>query len=276
MSSADDLDAGTLLAADEAPAFERVIGNRSRPVMIVCDHASNRVPRSLGGLGLPDAHFEDHIAWDIGAAAVTRRLLEWFDASGVLASYSRLVVDLNRALVDASAFPQLSDGMVVPANIGLTDRAKARRAEALYHPYHNAVSELVASSSSLRQTPVFISVHSFTPRQHGMERPWHIGVLWDKDPRLPLALLQGLRAGRDLVVADNEPYSGRHSADYTIDHHAEPLGIAHASVEIRQDLIREEVGQERIAARLAEVLRPALELDAMYDPARSWLRGVPL
>jgi predicted N-formylglutamate amidohydrolase len=143
----------------------------------------------------------------------------------------------------------------------------------LYLPYHNAVSELLAARTEAHCEPVFIAIHSFTPRQHGVDRPWHVGVLWDKDPRLPVALLQSLRAAGHLVVADNEPYSGRHPADYTADHHAEASGIAHASIEIRQDLIRDAAGQERVAAQLAEALRGVLAMDALYDPAHSWLRS---
>jgi predicted N-formylglutamate amidohydrolase len=137
----------------------------------------------------------------------------------------------------------------------------------------DAVRGLIAAKTAPGRTPVFVAIHSFTPRQHGVVRPWHIGVLWDKDPRLPLALLERLRARRDIVVADNEPYSGRHPADYTIDHHAEPLGLAHASVEIRQDLIRDDVGQARWAERLGDVLAGVLEVSELYDPARSWLEA---
>jgi predicted N-formylglutamate amidohydrolase len=261
-----------VLAADESPPFE-IVTQGARPIVIVCDHAANRVPRSLDMLGLPAHRFEDHIAWDIGAAGVARHLLTWFEASGVLACYSRLVVDLNRSLGDGSAFPQLSDGIVIPANIGLGQEAAQRRIQALYLPYHNAVSELVAARIDAQCEPVFIAIHSFTPRQHGVARPWHVGVLWDKDPRLPVGLLQGLRALGDLVVADNEPYSGRHAADYTVDHHAEPLGIAHACIEIRQDLIRDAAGQQRVAAQLADALRKVLDMEALYDPAQSWLRN---
>lgn len=259
-----------LVGDDEPAPFERVGMDRQRPLIFVCDHASNRTPQRLGTLGLPAERFEDHIAWDIGAAAVARRLLDAFDASGVLAGYSRLVVDLNRALHHASAFPELSDGIVVPGNVGLSAEDKAARAEALYTPYHDAIDDLIDARATAERSPVFIAIHSFTPRQHGMDRPWHIGVLWDKDPRLPVRLLHALRRQPGLVVADNEPYSGRHPADYTIDHHAEPRGLAHASIEIRQDLIRDEAGQARWAERLAEALGAVLDDGALYDPTRAW------
>lgn len=257
-------DAPLILADDEPPACELIEGSGRRPVIFVCDHASNRVPRSLDGLGLADHHLEDHIGWDIGAAAVARRLARWFGANAVLAGYSRLVVDLNRALHDAGAFAEISDGVLVPGNIRLSIRDRGARAREIYHPYHRTVRQLIDADTTAEQTPVLIAIHSFTPRANGIERPCHIGVLWDKDPRLPLPLMRALRTDSDIVVADNEPYSGRHPADFTIDHHAEPLGLAHTGIEIRQDLVRDEIGQERWASRLADTLRPLFEQEALY------------
>jgi predicted N-formylglutamate amidohydrolase len=261
----------SLLTPDEPPPFEPVDGRARRPLVFVCDHAGNRVPRALDGMGLEARHLTDHIAWDIGAAAVARRLTEWFEARGMLAVYSRLVVDLNRTLRDATVFPAISDGVLVPANLGLSDKAKAERARVLYKPYHEAVRRTLEAAVTPDSSPILVAVHSFTPRLHGVERPWHIGVLWDKDPRLALGLLAALRRQPGLVAGDNEPYSGRHPADYTIDHHAEPLGIAHVGIEIRQDLIRDETGQQRWAERLAEALGPVLEDPALYrrrEPGR--------
>ncbi len=254
----------SILADDEPPAHELIEGSGRRPIIFVCDHASNRVPRSLDGLGLADHHLADHIAWDIGAAGVARRLARWFDADAVLAGYSRLVVDLNRSLHDAGAFAEISDGILVPGNIGLGMEARGARARDVYHPYHRTIRQRIDAGTNAEQTPVFIAIHSFTPRTNGVERPCHVGVLWDRDPRLPLHLMRALREDPDIVVADNEPYSGRHPADFTIDHHAEPLGLAHAGIEIRQDLVRDDVGQEQWAARLADALRPVLEQEAVY------------
>lgn len=254
----------SILADDEPPAHELIEGSGRRPIIFVCDHAANRVPRSLDGLGLADHHLGDHIAWDIGAAGVARRLARWFDADAVLAGYSRLVVDLNRSLHDAGAFAEISDGVLVPGNIGLSMEARGARARDVYHPYHRTIRQRIDVGTNAEQTPVFIAIHSFTPRANGVERPCHVGVLWDRDPRLPLPLMRALREDPDIVVADNEPYSGRHPADFTIDHHAEPLGLAHAGIEIRQDLVRDDVGQEQWAARLADALRPVLEQEAVY------------
>ena len=263
-------DFAPLIAPDEPPAYAAVSSGRpraGREVVFVCDHASNRVPAALGRLGLDERHLLDHIAWDIGAASVALKLTEWLGGRGVLGGYSRLVVDLNRSLEDGSAFTPLSDGVLVPGNLGLDAAAKAARAEAIYWPYHDAVARALDEATTDDARPVMIAVHSFTPRLHGIERPWHVGVLWDKDPRLPVKLLAALRRHPDIVAGDNEPYSGRHPADFTIDHHAEPRGIAHASIEIRQDMIRDEDGQLRWAERLAEVLDEVLDDPALYRPA---------
>ncbi|HEU4618612.1 MAG TPA: N-formylglutamate amidohydrolase [Gammaproteobacteria bacterium] len=253
-----------LLEPDEPAPFETVGVARPRPIVFVCDHAGRRMPRRLDHLGLEERHWADHIAWDVGAAAVARALVERFDASGVLAVYSRLVVDLNRDLDDASAFPALSGGVLVPGNLGLSAAAKGERARALYEPYHAAVDAALDRARTRDTDPVLVAVHSFTPRMHGVARPWHVGVLWDKDPRLALRLLAALRAQPGVVAGDNEPYSGRHPADYTIDHHAEPRGIAHVSIEIRQDLIRDEGGQRDWAERVATALRGPLEDERLY------------
>jgi predicted N-formylglutamate amidohydrolase len=261
-----DIRPASLLTADEPSPFETVAGG-PRPIVLVCDHASNAVPARLDGLGLDERHRLDHIAWDIGAAAVARRLADWFCATAVLGGYSRLVVDLNRALRDPSAFPEISDGVLVPGNLALGAAGKAQRTRELYAPYHAAVGRVLDAATTPDEAPVLLAIHSFTPRQSGIERPWHVGVLWDKDPRLPLRLLAKLRHDRDVVVGDNEPYSGRHPADYTIDHHAEGRGIAHVGIEIRQDLIRDDAGQARWAERLADALRDVLDDSAMYRHA---------
>lgn len=254
----------SLLTADEAAPFEVLEVEAARPIVLACDHASNRVPRVLDNLGLADEHLQQHIAWDIGAGAVTRLLSRRFKANAVLGNYSRLVVDLNRNLEDPSAFPAISDGILVPANLGLSVEQRAERARALFKPYHEALSRVIRDWTGAGQIPVFLSIHSFTPKLHGIRRPWHIGVLWDKDPRLAIPFMEALRSAGDIVVGDNEPYSGRHPADFTIDHHAEPLGLAHIGIEIRQDLINDVSGQQRWGDLLGDALESVLGAEALY------------
>jgi len=256
--------AEALLDSDEAAPYEVLEADALRPIVLACDHASNRVPRALGTLGLAPEHFEQHIAWDIGAGAVTRLLSERFKASAVLGGYSRLIVDLNRDLNDSTAYPAISDGILVPANLKLDVAARATRARALFKPYHEALGRVIQTHLRGAQTPVLVSVHSFTPKLYGVRRPWQIGLLWHKDPRLALPLLAALRRSGEIVVGDNQPYSGHHPADFTIDHHGELLGLAHVGIEIRQDLINDVSGQRRWAGLLGDALDSALASAALY------------
>ena len=84
--------------------------------MILCDHASNALPESYGTLGLPTAELKRHIAWDIGAAAVTRHLSAALDAPAVLTRVSRLLIDVNRGEDDPTLIMRLSDGAIIPGN----------------------------------------------------------------------------------------------------------------------------------------------------------------
>jgi predicted N-formylglutamate amidohydrolase len=253
-----------LLGPGEAAPYEILEADAPRPVVLACDHASNRVPRALGTLGLAPTHFEQHIAWDIGAGAVTRLLSERLQASAVLGGYSRLVVDLNRDLDDTTAYPAISDGILVPANLSLDVAARATRARALFKPYHEALRRIIQARLREELAPVLVSVHSFTPKLYGVRRPWQIGLLWHKDPRLAVPLLGALRQSGEIVVGDNQPYSGHHPADFTIDHHAEPLGLAHVGVEIRQDLINDVNGQQHWAGILADALESVLASATLY------------
>jgi predicted N-formylglutamate amidohydrolase len=259
-----------LLAADEPAAYELFPGDAETRVIIVCDHASNRIPKALGGLGLDEQQLRDHIAWDIGAAAVTRRLQSRFGATAVLGNYSRLVVDLNRSMSDRSAMPPISDGTLVPGNLGLDAAARAARASALFEPYHAVIDRHIAAKLDAGVVPVFFGVHSFTPRFHGTTRPWHAGILWDRDPRLALPMLAALRREAGLFIGDNEPYSGRHPADYSIDHHAEAHGLAYAGIEIRQDLIADANGQDRWADRLSRAIDAAISDESVFQKLQDW------
>lgn len=233
-------------------------------MLLVCDHASRRIPRALGELGLDQAARDTHLAWDIGAGELTRRLAKRLDAPAVLHTYSRLVVDCNRSLDDPTAFLCEGDGRRIPGNENLGEAARRARVEACYWPYHEAVAAEIGRLSSGERVPALIAIHSFTPVLDGAGRDWDVGVLWDKDPRIPLPLIEAFRRETSLTVGDNEPYSGRSPADFTIDHHAEPAGLPHTGLEIRQDHLIEEAGIERWAERLARAFGPILDNEALY------------
>lgn len=249
----DILPAALLTTADPAPV--RLLNQDSAsPLLLVCDHAGKAVPTALHGLGIAEAELDRHIGWDIGAAAVTEGLARRLEARAVLSVYSRLVVDCNRWPDSPTLMPAVSDGTLIPANQDVTDAVRALRMEALYQPYHDAITAARAGISARGQVPVLISIHSFTPQMNGFQRPWHVGVLWNRDGRLALPILEALRAGGDLHVGDNEPYSARTGTDFTIIHHGEAAGIPVLMLEIRQDLIADAAGAEAWADRLARLL----------------------
>jgi predicted N-formylglutamate amidohydrolase len=253
------------LTAADPPPFEQVNPAGKAPVLITCDHASRRVPNSLHNLGLDEASLRLHIGWDIGAAEVSRHLARGLDAPGVLAGYSRLVVDCNRDLDDPTSMPAVSDGVPVPGNRNLSSAARTRRIDALFRPYHRAIEAALDGFAQRGVHPAVLSIHSFTPVMNGFKRPWHIGILWDKDPRMALPMLAALRREHGLVVGDNEPYSAREPAGYTVRTHAEKRGLPHLNVELRQDLIATEAGAAQWADRLLRVLTPILEDPALYQ-----------
>jgi predicted N-formylglutamate amidohydrolase len=253
-----------LLSADEPPAVEFCHMAGQAPLLLTCDHASRRIPAALTRLGLTEVVIGQHIGWDIGAAAVTRRLAPLLDARAILAGYSRLVIDCNRHLDDPSAIPTESDGVVIPGNAALDPAAREARVASLHAPYHAAVTAALDALTRPGATPALISVHSFTPRMKGLERPWHVGVLWDNDGRIALPLLDALRAESGLVVGDNQPYSAREPVGFTQRFHGYDRGRPHVAIELRQDLIADEAGAAEWAERLARVLQPILATQSLY------------
>ena len=244
-----------LLGPHEPPPFEILNADAPAPILLVCDHASNRIPAAFANLGLDEAALGLHVAADIGAGEITRHLAIHLDAPAVLANYSRLVVDLNRQPGHSSSIVATSDDIAVPGNSNLGEAARQERIETLFWPYHRAVGDLQAKMWRRGTPPILLAVHTFTPRLGGEDRRWHAGILWNRDPRLARALIEGLAKPGDLAIGDNQPYSGRDLA-YTLDVHAGAAGLAHAAVEIRQDLVMDEAGTRAWAGRLAAVLRP--------------------
>lgn len=247
-----------LLAPDEPPPFEVLNPEGRAPVLLICDHASRAVPRSLDQLGLDGALLTRHIGWDIGAAEVTRELARRFDAPAVLAGYSRLVIDCNRRLADPSSIPEVSDGVEVPGNRNLAPAQREARASALYRPYHGAIAARLSAFSARGVTPALLSIHSFTPVMAGFARPWHVGVLWDKDPRIAVPVMRNLAADPSRIIGDNEPYSAREPVGYSVLTHAGIAGLPHVAFEIRQDLIGTTPGAATWATILFEALEPIL------------------
>ena len=255
-------DRSPLLGADEPPSFEVVNPNGATALLLVCDHASHAVPAALHGLGLDESTLLRHIGWDIGAADVTRRLAALLDAPAVLAGYSRLVIDCNRPPGSPNSIPAVSDGVTIPGNADIDEAAAGVRAAACFAPYHDAVDRKLDEMAAITEQstgPTFVSMHSFTPLFDGFERPWHMGILWDRDDRLAQPLMAALAADPAINVGDNQPYSGRAPTPYSAPHHAEVRDLRHVTVEIRQDLIDTHHGAETWAQRMAAALRAVLD-----------------
>ena len=239
---------------------ETVAGPLDAGVLIICDHASKALPPGYGTLGLPVDALERHIAYDIGAAALTRALAERLVAPAVLSTFSRLLIDPNRGADDPTLVMRYSDGAIVPGNARADSAEIALRRERYWAPYRETVEATVEAMLATGEAPALIAIHSFTPVWRGTARRWKVGVLWDRDDRLPGPLLQALHAEEDLSahgIGDNEPYDGALAGD-TIDAVATARGLANALIEIRQDLIAEAPGALAWADRFARLLRPIL------------------
>jgi predicted N-formylglutamate amidohydrolase len=248
------------MSEQDPPSF-RVLNPQGRaPAVLICDHASRRVPAALANLGLPDDELLRHIGWDPGTAAITERLAETLDAPAVLSGVSRLVIDCNRRPDDPTLICEVSDGTVVPGNRNLDAAERERRLNRYFHPYHAAVADTLEAAGLRVAEPALLSIHSFTPRLRakGEDRPWHIGVVWDRDGRLALPLLQALRDEGDLLVGDNLPYSGRDHGGFSIFEHGQDRGRPHVMIEVRQDLVSTEAGIAEWAARLDRCFRRML------------------
>lgn len=249
---------GDIRTAEDLSPVEVINPDATRALLIIAEHAGRRVPQAMrdatGPLGVPPESFDTHIAWDIGAAGVVRRLAEHLDVTAVLARYTRLLIDLNRPLGDPGSIPLVSDGTSIPWNRNLHLREREARAHSYYWPYHQAVEIELARLRLMGAAPLLLSVHSFAPRLRngGAPRPWHAGVMASRDDRLATALLRKL-AARGRNVALNQPYSGI-TQGYSLKLHGLAQGLLHAQLEIRQDLIATEAGQ----AEWADMLRDAL------------------
>ncbi len=265
-----------LIGRDDPPPFVVLHEHGAAPALVICDHASRAFPKGMRRLGLPELPSWQHIAWDIGAGELARGISNALDAPAVLAGYSRLIVDCNRQPDDPEAFRTESDGWVVPGNQVLSEFERRLRLACFFDPYHEAIAAMLAGFRMRDIVPMVVSVHTFTPEIGGHERPWHVGILWDGDPQSARRVIDGLRSVEGLVVGDNEPYSGKHPSDYSIDHHAEAAGLPHVCIEVRQDQLESPAGTERWVRILSRLIASLLQdpgLMQLRDTDPSWPRA---
>jgi predicted N-formylglutamate amidohydrolase len=246
-----------LLAADEPPPFLELRRHGQSNFLIVVDHASRRIPRRLGDLGLPASELERHIAWDIGSLAVAQQVALALDAPLVAQNYSRLVIDCNRDPDVATSIPKHSESIDIPGNIGLSDEEIIARRTEIFDPYHNHLRALLDERMAAARPTILVAQHSMTNIFKGVRREMHAAVLYNRDRRFAGRVLNMLRREADLLIGDNEPYFISDETDYTIPRHAEARGLPHVEIEIRQDLLLDEAGQSDWAQRISKALRDA-------------------
>ena len=228
-------------------------GRADRGLIVLCDHASNAIPAEYGTLGLPPAQLQRHIAYDIGVEPIVRDLASRLGAPAIMTRYSRLLIDPNRGRIDPTLIMRLSDGAIIPGNRKLDAAERDKRLRLYYEPYHSAISGVIDRCLATGVQPVLLSIHSFTESWKQFTRPWHVGVLWDRDARLAQPLLESFYAEGDLIVGDNEPYAGQLEGDCLWQHGAQ-RGLANAIIEVRQDLIRDAAGQTAWSERLVRIV----------------------
>jgi predicted N-formylglutamate amidohydrolase len=263
MDSATPRETSLLLGVNDTPPVFELNASGQSPFLFTSDHYGRLIPKPLGDLGLSEAELTRHIAWDIGIAGVADRLSNMLGAHLIAQRYSRLVIDCNRPPRVASSIPLLSEATTIPGNEGLSREDAGIRRRAIFDPYHRRIDEVIDQRLATKRPTILVSLHSFTPVYAGVRRPWHIGTLYHRDRMLPPLLLKALRAEGDLVVGDNEPYAVSDDTDYTIPVHGEARGLTNSGIEIRQDLIADESGQQQWAERLARILG---EIEATLRP----------
>jgi predicted N-formylglutamate amidohydrolase len=223
--------------------------------VVVCDHASNRIPDDYKTFGFDPEALKTHIAWDPGALGVARHLMRSLDAPLIWPDVSRLVIDCNRPPDSATLIVTESEGRPVPANQGLSDDERRRRLAYVHGSYHDAIDACLTERAD--QEIIIVAIHSFTPIYLGELRPWQVGIVFDDDRRVADRLLEGLKGDAKLTVGANEPYSPADEVYYTVARHARPRGLPAAMIEIRNDEIGDEEGAQRWAERLTSLLAKA-------------------
>jgi predicted N-formylglutamate amidohydrolase len=240
----------SLLGSEAGPVVLLNGGGRS-PYVLICEHASNLLPTALGTLGLPESELQRHIAWDIGAAEVARRLSRLIDAPLVLQRYSRLAYDCNRPPDSPDAMPELSETTHIPGNRNLSAGDKLARTREIYRPFHAAIADLLDCRAAEGVRSMVVTIHSFTPVYKGQPRAVELGILHDRDTRLSAKLITGFPT---VDARLNEPYGPDDGVLHTLGLHAAPRRLPHAMIEIRNDLISDERGQAEWAERLSASL----------------------
>jgi predicted N-formylglutamate amidohydrolase len=257
-----------LIAPSLTDSYEIISGRSDAGLILICDHAVNAIPAAYGTLGLAPRDLERHIAYDIGALAVTKAIAQALGAPAISTKFSRLLIDVNRGLDDPTLIMRISDGAIVPGNRHLDEAERAKRVHAYYEPYHLAIDKMIETCTAAGVPPVLLSIHSFTDSWKGVPRPWDAAILWDRDHRFAVPMLEALRAQGNGHVGENEPYDGKLAGD-CMWQHGTRRGLAHTIIEVRQDLIRTPEGQKAWAQRIANAAETVLGRTDLQDALHS-------
>lgn len=247
-----------LLAHGEPHPLETHNEDGESDFFIVCEHAGRLIPRALGTMGLAEENLARHIAWDIGARSVALAVSDLLGAPLFMQRYSRLVCDCNRRSDVASFAPEVSEATPIPANLGLGQAERQRRARALFWPFHNTITAALDRRQAEGRRTLLVTVHTFTPVFLGVVRPWELGVLYNRDRHFAPAIASWLQHNTPLCVGVNQPYTVGDEEDYAIPVHGERRGLPCVEFEIRNDL----VGGEEEAQGWARLLSKALAAGA--------------
>lgn len=244
-------------ASDDKPVLVTNARGAS-PFVIVCDHASNRIPARYGDMGLSTVERLSHIAWDPGALAVSRLLSEALDAPLVHSTVSRLVIDCNRALDAPDLIWTLSEATRIPANENLSVEERQYRIDQYHRPYHASIETLLEARRHAGRDTILVCMHSFTPVYLGVARPWPIGLIHGQDTGFTRAVFAALKAeDPDMAVGWNEPYAALNGVTLTLEKHGDGHGLESTMIEIRNDEILQPAGVAFWAGRLARCLEEA-------------------
>ena len=240
----------------DPPIFETRNLQGKSALLLVCDHAGNAIPKSMDNLGISEEHLKDHIAWDIGARRLTRRMSYLLDAPAILTLYSRLLIDCNRPILAPDLVPEFADGIEIPGNTDLSEKELSMRQSTFYDPYHLEIEKILDKFSAYKTIPILVSMHSFAPFLSSDRecRPWEISICWDCDNRLATPFISSLKS-EGFCVGENQPYGFDELSDFTIPEHGLKRGIPHILIEVRNDQIRDEAGIENWSQRLTNLFR---------------------
>jgi predicted N-formylglutamate amidohydrolase len=247
----------TLLGHDEGHPANIVNEHGTSPIVLICEHASNHLPKNLGTLGLSDADMQRHIAYDIGAENTSRILSKLLDAPLILQRYSRLAYDCNRAPESEGAMPELSEIFEIPGNKNLLPAARLARTREIYRPFHRAIEDFLDRRAAEKCQAIVVTMHSFTPVYKGKSRDFDVGFLFDRDNWLANFLIKAFPTDKARL---NEPYGPKDGVMHTTNLHAAPRGLKHVMIEIRNDLIANHAGQNAWANHLTVPLAQAANI----------------